>query len=67
MFTFLVLRSYPGASVKFRNMPTTAQSVKVWESFAPFATHGRGDKPDCKHDRYGTKSLNLLNCNTRIR
>ena len=67
MFTFLVLRSYPEASVTFRNMPTKAQSVKVWESFATFATHGRGDKPNCKHgvrdDRYGNKSLKLLNCN----
>jgi hypothetical protein len=69
MFTFLVLRSYTEASVTFRNMATTAQSAKVWESFAPFAIHGRGDKPNCKHgvhdDRYGNKSVNLLNCNIR--
>ena len=44
MFAFLVLRSYSEASVTFRNMPTRAQSVKVWESFTPFAIHGRGDK-----------------------
>jgi hypothetical protein len=69
MFTFLVLRSYPEASVTFRNMLTTARSVKVWESFAPFTTHGRGGKPNCKHgvcdDKYGIKSLHLLNCNIR--
>ena len=74
MFTFLALRSHPEASVTFRNMPAPklenhSLSVAHNRAVSPFATHGLGDKVNCKlgvcDDRYENMSQNLMNCELR--